>query len=95
MAEKLKISRWIKIPFKVIFTTAYNEFAVRFREYGQTEKAWAFLHANLGIISSIRSQAGRSVSLSELGALYEEFEFRLTDEEKAILKGMVRKAEIY
>ena len=82
------------VPQLASRSEAFNELAVRFHDYGQTGKARAFLHANLENIAMIRSQAGRSVSLAELAALYERFEFRLTDEEKLIMNEMVRKAEV-
>lgn len=74
---------------------AYNAFATRFQEYGNTEKARAFLHENLETIAEIRDETNRSVNLAKLALLYEKYNFTLTDAEKTILKEMVRKAEVF
>jgi len=83
------------VPQLASRSEAYNAFAVRFQEYGDSEKARAFLHANLETISEIRDETSRSVRLAKLAALYEKFDFALTDEEKAILKEMIRRAEVF
>lgn len=83
------------VPQLASRSEAYNIFAARFQEYGDTEKARAFLHENLETIAEIRDETNRSVKLAQLAALYEKYDFTLTDAEKAILQEMVRKAEVF
>ncbi len=74
-------------------SAAYNEFSKRFQNYGLTEKARELSHENLEIISQIRDESIRAVTLSQLASLYEELNFNLTDAEKKILNAMIGKAE--
>ncbi len=83
------------VPQLASRSEASNAFAARFYEYGETEKAREFLHENLEIISEIRDESSRSARLAKLAALYEKYDFTLTAEEKAILKEMIRRAEVF
>ena len=83
------------VPQLASRSEAYNAFAVRFQEYGETEKARTFLHENLETISEIRDETSRSMRLARLAALYEKYEITLTDGEKAILKEMIRRSEVF
>jgi tetratricopeptide (TPR) repeat protein len=71
-------------------SSAYNELARRFGEYGETDKSRAISHENLETISQIRDEGNRAVALANLAALYEQSEFDLSDAEKEILRQMTK-----
>ncbi|MGC2237708.1 MAG: hypothetical protein WA584_16210 [Pyrinomonadaceae bacterium] len=72
-------------------SSAYNELARRFSEYGETDRAREISHENLETISQIRDEGNRAVALANLAAFYEQSEFDLTDAEKTILQEMTKK----
>ncbi len=73
-------------------SSAYNELAARFQEYGESEKAREVSLENLNIISQIRDESSRAVALAQLANVYEQAEFDLNDAEKSILRLMIQKA---
>ncbi|HXH71035.1 MAG TPA: hypothetical protein VNI60_11955 [Pyrinomonadaceae bacterium] len=73
-------------------SSAYNELATRFREYGDGERAREISLENLKIISQIRDESSRAVALAQLSNVYDEAEFTLNDAEKGILRTMIQKA---
>ena len=83
------------VPQLASRSEALTAFAVRYLEFGNTEKARQMLHENLLTIAEIRDEANRSVGLADLAKIYGKYDFQLTDDEKAILKEMVRKAEVF
>ncbi len=83
------------VPQLASRSEALSEFAVRYQQFGDTEKARKMLHENLDTISQIKDETNRAVNLAKLAMLYEKYDFNLTDAEKAILKEMVRKAEVF
>lgn len=83
------------VPQTASRSDAFSAFATRYKQHGDIEKARLFLHENLKTISGIRDESNRSIKLAELAEFYEQYEFKLTEAETAILKEMVRKAEIF
>lgn len=81
------------VPQLASRSSAYNELSKRFQNYGQIGKARELLHDNLEIISQIRDESVRAVTLSQLAEFYKEAEFELQDEEKRILLTMISSAE--
>jgi hypothetical protein len=73
-------------------SSAYNELAAHFQEYGESERAREISSENLKIISQIRDESSRAVALAQLADVYEESEFTLNDAEKNILRAMIQKA---
>ncbi len=73
-------------------SSAYNELAARFRAYDESEKAREISLENLKIISQIRDESSRAVTLAQLANVYEQAEFDLNDAEKSILRLMIQKA---
>jgi tetratricopeptide (TPR) repeat protein len=73
-------------------SSAYNELAAHFQEYGESDKARAISSENLKIISQIRDEGSRAVALAQLADVYEKAEFTLNDAEKNILQTMIQKA---
>ena len=74
-------------------STALNELAKHFLNYGENAKAREVSHENLQIISQIRDDSIKSIALASLAEVYEQGSFDLTDAEKEILYTMVRRAE--
>ncbi|HSK71380.1 MAG TPA: hypothetical protein VK892_06770, partial [Pyrinomonadaceae bacterium] len=74
-------------------STAYNEVAKRFLEYGEPEKARQSAHENLEVITQIRDDNNRAVALAALAEFYEKAEFDLNDSERELLLAMIRRAE--
>lgn len=81
------------VPQLVSRSAAYNEFARRFHDFGETEKSRKFLHENLRNIAEIRDETNRSILLAELSDLYQKYDFTLSEEETNILRELVRKSE--
>ena len=79
-----------QLPSRV---TAFNELSKRFQDYGESEKARSLFHESLETIAEIRAENTRAVALSQLSEIYDEENFALTDNEKATLQTMIRKAE--
>ena len=73
-------------------SSAYIELTAHFQEYGESEKARAISSENLKIISQIRDESSRAVTLAQLADVYEKAEFTLNDAEKNILQTMIQKA---
>jgi tetratricopeptide (TPR) repeat protein len=74
-------------------STAYNEIANRFVEYGEGTRAREVSHENLETITQIKDESIRAVALANLSQIYENAEFMLTDAEKQLLSSMMRKAD--
>ncbi|HEY0657881.1 MAG TPA: hypothetical protein VGD05_05380, partial [Pyrinomonadaceae bacterium] len=74
-------------------STALNELAKHFLNYGESAKAREIAHENLVIISQIRDDSLKSTSLANLAEVYEQGNFDLTDAEKEMLYTMIRRAE--
>jgi tetratricopeptide (TPR) repeat protein len=81
------------IPQLTVRSSAYNELAARFHEYGKTEKARELLHENLETIAKIRDESARAVTLAQLADVYERANVTVSDAEKETLKTMIRHAE--
>jgi tetratricopeptide (TPR) repeat protein len=81
------------VPQLASRSAAYNEFAKRFYDYGDTEKARELLRENLETISNIRDESVRVTALARLADFYDGLKFDLNDAEKAILETLVRKTE--
>lgn len=81
------------VPQLSLRSSALNEIARRFIKYGETEKARATAHENLGVIEEIRDESIRVVALANLAEIYESGNFELNDADKMILQRMLRKAE--
>jgi tetratricopeptide (TPR) repeat protein len=72
---------------------AYNRIARRFHDLGDATAARAVARENLETISQIRDESAQSVSLLYLSDVYESLDFELTDDERGILRTMLKKAE--
>jgi hypothetical protein len=81
------------VPQLASRSTAFNELAKRFADYGETARAREITHENLETIAAIRDESSQSVALAVLAGIYESNNFALTDAEKQILQGIVRKAD--
>jgi len=79
------------VPQLASRSSAYNELAARFQEYGESERARQISHENLETISQIRDESSRAVALAHLAGIYEQAEFTLNDAEKGILQSLIRK----
>jgi tetratricopeptide (TPR) repeat protein len=73
-------------------SSAYNELAAHFQEYGESEKAREISSENLKIISQIRNESSRAVALSQLSDVFEKAEFTISETEKNILQTMIQRA---
>jgi tetratricopeptide (TPR) repeat protein len=82
------------VPQLASRSTAFNELAGRFYNYGDAEKSRSLLHENLETIANIRDESSRAVALAQLSDFYEQLKFDLNDGEKGILLGIIRKSEI-
>lgn len=74
-------------------STAYNQIARRFHLLGDSTAARGAARENLEIISQIRDESAKSVSLLQLADVYKKLDFELTDDERGILRTMLKKAE--
>jgi tetratricopeptide (TPR) repeat protein len=81
------------VPQLASRSTAFNELARRFAEHGETERAREITHENLETIAQIRDESSQAVALAVLSEIYESNNFVLTDAEKQILQGIIRKAD--
>lgn len=81
------------VPQFFVRSSAYNELAKRFIEYGEKERAREVMHENLETIIQIRDESNRSVALANLSEIKRQGEFSLTEAEKQILFTLVREAE--
>jgi tetratricopeptide (TPR) repeat protein len=72
---------------------AYNELVERFAAHGEPDKAREIALENLEIISQIKDDSVRAVSLARLADVYSEAGFELVDAEKEILGRMAGSAE--
>lgn len=76
-----------------LLSNALTELARRFVHYGENDKAREISLTNLEAISKIRDEGARAVALANLAEIYEQQEFDLTDDEKAILYKMTKRGE--
>ena len=81
------------IPQLSVRSTALNELAKHFLNYGEIVKAREVSHENLEVISQIRDESLKSTALASLAEIYEQGNYDLTDAEKEILYTMIRRAE--
>jgi tetratricopeptide (TPR) repeat protein len=81
------------IPQLAARSGAFNELAVRFAEFGETERAREITHENLETIAALRDESSQAVCLAALAEIYETNDFELTGAEKEILLAVIRKAE--
>ncbi len=82
------------VPQLASRSSAFNELAARFLNYGDSEKAREISFENLQTISKIRDESSRAVALSQLAKIYELANFTLNDQEKNILRTMIQKSLI-
>ena len=80
------------VPQLASRSAAYNEFTVRFHNYGENTKARLLSHENLTVIAQIRDESIQAATLAQLAEIYEKESFTLTDDERKILLEMLRKA---
>lgn len=81
------------VPQYSVRSSAFNELAKRFIEYGETERAREISRENLETIAQIRDESSRAVALANLEELYQQADFSLTDAEKEILLTLMRNTE--
>jgi hypothetical protein len=72
---------------------AYNQIARRFHDLGDSETARAVARRNLETVAQIRDASVKSVSLLRLADVYKSLDFELNDDERDILRTMLKKAE--
>lgn len=72
-------------------SSAYNEIAAHFQEWGESERAREVSSENLKTISQIRNESSRAVALAQLANVYKQAEFIINDAEKGILRTMIQK----
>jgi tetratricopeptide (TPR) repeat protein len=72
---------------------AYNGIARRFHDLGDEQAARAAAHENLETISQIRDSSAQAASLLRLADVYKSLDFDLTEDERSILRTMLRRAE--
>jgi tetratricopeptide (TPR) repeat protein len=70
-------------------SAAYNELIARFAEHGEAEKAREMALENLELISGIKDDSVRAISLVRLAGIYSEAGFELVDGEKEVLTRMI------
>lgn len=81
------------VPQFSVRSSAFNELAKRFIEFGETERAREMCRENLEIITQIRDESSRAVALADLEEIYKQAGFSLTDAEKEILFRLLRTSE--
>lgn len=81
------------IPQLFSRSAACNELIKRFLEYGKNDRAREIFTENLETIAQIRDESLRAVALANLSEVAEKAEFTLTNEEREILRAMIRRAE--
>jgi tetratricopeptide (TPR) repeat protein len=81
------------VPQLASRSTAYNELAKRFVEYGELQHARAVAHENLETIAQIRDESSRAAALANLSEIYKQGNFDLTAAEKEIIFTLIRRAE--
>lgn len=74
-------------------SAAYNELVERFAAHGEPEKAREIALENLELISQIKDDSVRAISLVKLADVYGVAGFKLVDAEKEILGRMVGRGE--
>jgi tetratricopeptide (TPR) repeat protein len=72
---------------------AYNRIARRFHDLGDSETSRAVVRKNLETISQIRDASAKSVSLLHLADVYKSLDYELNDDERGVLRTMLKKAE--
>ena len=80
------------VPQFRLRSTVYLELAKRFQKFGEMEMVKEIIKENLEIIVQIRDHSARAVSLSELSEFYVQNEFKTGEEEREILKKIVRES---
>ena len=81
------------VPQYSMRSSAFNELAKRFADYGETDRARELTHENLETIVQIRDESSRAVALANLEELYKQAGFSLTDAEKEVLSTLMKNAE--
>ena len=81
------------VPQFSVRSSAFNELAKRFIEYGETERARSVSRENLETIVQIRDESSRAVALANLEEIYKQGGFSLNDEDKKILFELMKNAE--
>jgi len=81
------------VPQLAARSTAFNEIAKRFADYGETARAREVTLENLETIGKIRDESSQAVLLAALSEIYEAHRYELTDTEKMIAQVMIRKFE--
>jgi tetratricopeptide (TPR) repeat protein len=76
-----------------LLSQALSELARRFAQHGENDRAREISLVNLETISKIRDESSRVVALANLAELYEQQDFDLADDEKAILQKLTRRPE--
>jgi tetratricopeptide (TPR) repeat protein len=81
------------VPQLTSRSSAFNELIPYFADWDEPAKARAITHENLETIAEIRNPSSQTVALARLAEIYEKYDYELTDAEKAVLQGIIRKAE--
>lgn len=81
------------VPQFSVRSSAFNELAKRFVEYGEIDRARAISGENLETILQIRDDGNRAVALANLEEIYKQADFSLSDEDKKILFELIKHTE--
>ncbi len=78
------------VPQLASRSSAFIEFAKRFLQYGNLDRAREISLKNLQTISTIRDESTRAASIANLAELYSEANFELNPAETEVLQKLVR-----
>jgi tetratricopeptide (TPR) repeat protein len=78
------------VPQLASHSAAFIEFAKRFVQFGNLDKAREISLENLQTISTIRDESTRAAAIANLAELYAETNFEISATESEILKKLVR-----
>ena len=81
------------VPQFSLRSSAFNEMARRFIEYGETDRARETTRESLETIAQIRDESNRAVALANLEEIYKQADFSLSDDDKKILFELIKSAE--
>ena len=80
------------VPQLASRSSAYNEIAKRFHDFGDTEKAREISLINLETISTIRDESSQAVAIANVAELYDAAQFELASTEREILQELLKRA---
>ncbi len=79
------------VPQLASRSAAFIEFAKRYLQYGNSDRARDVSLENLQTISTIRDESTRAATIANLAELYEEMKFEIIPAEKELMQNLVRR----